>query len=627
MVPELEWLPRHEDWAGALSRLEGNIDPASRWESLISLANYRIDFVQTLKLDRALRRTISKKATTGNPQVVKLALLASSTTEHLCSGIRVAGLRHGIVIEIYEAPYGQYWQELCDPSSGLFAFQPDIVLFSFDARHVVRSQGATVSSILDAIQGCWNAVRKSLAVPIIQQTILPIFRPAIGNNEHQLTESPHWSVQQVNTQLRLLAASERVYLLAVDTYSQTDGIREWHDERLWHRAKQEIHPRVSPFFGDLVARVVALIRGRSSKCLVLDLDNTLWGGVIGDDGIEGILLGQGSAVGEAYLAFQQYVLDLWQRGVILAVCSKNDEENAIRPFEKHPEMLLKRHHIACFVANWRDKAANLRDIAKSLNIGIDSLVFVDDNPVERQLVRTELPMVMVPEMPEDPADYISCLSCARYFETLSITAEDRERGRQYQANVERELMRESSTNMADFLAGLQMRLIWNTFDAVSLSRIVQLINKTNQFNLCTRRYTETEVRTMLENPEFLGLQYRLTDRFGDNGIIGIVIGRIQNDADLLIDTWLMSCRVLGRRVELAMLEVLIENAKNAGIRRLIGEYLPTAKNAMVRDHYPKLGFRSVSEHPDGSSLWEFELETFEPSSTFIRLSCGSAAST
>ena len=343
-----------------------------------------------------------------------------------------------------------------------------------------------------------------------------------------------------------------------------DGLAAWHDGGLWLRAKQEITPAAAPLYGDLAMRIVAAKLGRSHKCLVLDLDNTLWGGVIGDDGMDGIVLGQGTAMGEAFVAFQEYARELSRRGVILAVCSKNDETNALEPFDTHPEMVLRRGDIASFVANWADKAANLRAIAAELNIGLDSLVFVDDNPAERALVRQELPMVAVPEVGDDPAFYAQIITAAGYFEGLAITQDDRERSGQYQGNRLRDTLRASATDLPSYLRGLEMTLVARPFDRLGQSRTVQLINKTNQFNLTTRRYTEQDVRAVMGDARAFGLQLRLLDRFGDNGIIAVVIGRMQDDADLLIDTWLMSCRVLGRQVESATLNLIVEQARRLG---------------------------------------------------------------
>jgi FkbH-like protein len=417
--------------------------------------------------------------------------------------------------------------------------------------------------------------------------------------------------------LKPAADGAGIHLLGVDKYAALDGMRAWHDPALWHRSKQEIHPSAAHMYGEYLVRLVAAQRGVSSKCLVLDLDNTLWGGVIGDDGIEGIVLGQGNAVGESHVALQRYALHLRERGVILAVCSKNDEANAISAFEQHPEMILKRDDIACFVANWTDKATNLKYIAKYLNIGIDSLVFVDDNPFERNLVRQELPQVSVPELPEDPGLYVQCIAAAGYFEALTLTEEDRHRAEQYQMNAAREALRESATDMDSYLRGMAMELLWKPFDEIGLQRIVQLINKTNQFNVMTRRYSDAEIRTTMAESDVLTWQIRLRDKFGDNGIICILIARLDEKEDLLIDTWLMSCRVLGRQVEEACLNLLVEGGRRLGARRLLGEYQKTSKNAMVADLYRKLGFSQISSSTDSIDRWALDLGEFNFRETHI----------
>jgi FkbH-like protein len=421
---------------------------------------------------------------------------------------------------------------------------------------------------------------------VIQQTVLPRSVTVLGNNEHRMAGSRRRLAQALNERLRAMADSNAADLLSIDDRLMIDGIRAWHDPALWHRAKQEISPAASHYHGDLAVRILAARLGRSAKCLVLDLDNTLWGGVIGDDSIEGIQLGQGHALGEAYVAFQHYVRDLSMRGAILAVCSKNDESIARAPFREHSEMVLRETDIACFAANWEDKAANLRLISETLKIGLEHIVFVDDNPFERERVRGELPSVSVPEMPEDPAHYAQCLADAGYFEAVYLTGDDLERTSQYQANRQRESMKSSTASLDEYLAGLGMELLWSPFNEAGAQRVTQLINKTNQFNLTARRYSESEVRALMEDPEALTLQLRLTDRFGDNGMIAVIIARASPGGDATIEAWLMSCRVLGRTVERATLGVLVEEARKRGVRRLVGEYIPGARIGMVRDHYP-----------------------------------------
>ncbi len=572
---------------------------AASWAALQELAGTRLDFVQQERLDRALTKRFGATRPPGLATApVRLALLGTSTVAHLAAGIRVAGLRRGLWISVWEGDYGQYRQLLAQPDGALRAFAPTAILLAIDAHHLVGGlAGRSSDEVGEGLRQLWRQAR-SFGGQVIHQTTLPLLPALLGANEHRLARSPAAAIARLNALLRAMADEEGVDLLALDDWAARYGIDAWHDPRLWHRSKQEVSPAAVPMYGDLVARLLAAAQGRSAKCLVLDLDNTLWGGVIGDDGLDGIVIGQGSAGGEAFAAFQSYAVQLAARGVILAVCSKNDEANALAPFVDHPEMILKQAHISVFVANWRDKAANIRDIAGTLNIGLDAIVFVDDNPFERALVRRELPMVAVPELPDDPASYARCLSDAGYFEGLAVTSEDRERTRLYAENSRRAALQADASDLDSYLRSLEMRLLWRRFDTLGLKRIVQLINKTNQFNLTTRRYAEPEVAALIDDPDAFGLQFRLVDTFGDNGIVAVVIGRRADAETIEIDTWLMSCRVLGRHVEEATLAVVAETAQAMGASRLVGRYAPTAKNQMVADLYPRLGFVPLAGRVD-----------------------------
>ncbi len=628
-VTDLHWLPTIPDWRPRLRALGS--DPATLWPDTVALANARLNFVLTNALDETVRRAFPAPPTGLTTKPVRLAVLGSATLAHLLPAIRVAGLRRGTWIETYVNDFGQYAQALSDPDSELHAFKPTAVLVSLDAYHLA----AGVTSGLDAagadaalvaikvrIRDTWRQAREAFRCPIIQQTALPVHPPVLGNNEHRLPGSRARFLARLNEALREIADADGVDLLAVDEHVARGGIERWHDAALWHRSKQEISPVAAPLYGDLVGRLLAARLGRSFKCLVMDLDNTMWGGVIGDDGIDGIALGQGSALGEAYVAFQDYARELARRGVILAVCSKNDQANALEPFEKHPDMVLRRPDIACFVANWSDKAGNLRAIAEELNIGIDSLVFIDDNAFERNLVRRELPMVAVPEVSDDPTYFPHAIADAGYFEGLSVTDEDRERTSQYQGNKARDALKTSATDLPSFLRGLEMQLVCKRFDRLGLKRIVQLINKSNQFNLTTRRYTDEDVLAVMADRNAFGLQLRLLDRFGDNGVIAIIIGRLRANQDVHIDTWLMSCRVLGRQVEPTTLNLIAQEALKLGGRRLVGEYIPTRKNGMVKDHYAKLGFAVMDRDAAGGTRNMLDLASFAPAETFIHVTEG-----
>lgn len=624
-MPELNWLPHSPDWAQRMDALPKDAAPA--WQTLVGLANENLDFLQTAKLDK---RLVKAFGTQSPPDLatppVRLAVLGSSTMDQLLPGLRVGALRRNLWTQLYVPDYGQYLRETLDSSSGLYAFAPNVALCAFDSQHLIGDEtaamtvedaNAKIAGAIDNLRALWRRLHEKFGAHVIQQTLMATQVALMGNNEQRMPGSARWLTHRLNDAMRQAADEEGVDILALDDACEQDGLSAWHDARLWLRAKQYVTPSAAPAYGELVARLITARRGGSAKCLVLDLDNTLWGGVIGDDGLAGIVLGQGNGEGEAFAAFQRYARDLTRRGVILAVCSKNDEANALQPFTSHPEMVLKRDDIACFVANWQDKASNLRSIAHQLNIGLDALVFADDNPFERNLVRRELPMVKVPEMPEDPAMYASTIARSGYFEGVTLTAEDRERASQYQANLQREALRTSQKDLGSYLASLNMVLEWNTFNSTDLPRVVQLMGKTNQFNLTTRRHTESEVLEWMGDPRAVLLHFRLKDAFGDNGIIAVIAAlpasQAANTGDWRIDTWLMSCRVLGREVEPATLGVLVEQARAAGAKRLIGEYIPTAKNGMVKDHYAKLGFTLLAEH-ENATEWVLDLGDFSSQS-------------
>lgn len=616
MTLEMGWLsPCDETWHERLAAAK-KIPWHDAKPLYVHLSKTGLDPAQTIKLDRAVQRHL-QSADKGDGDLIRIAVLGSSTLAHLIPGIRVGALRRGLIAQVLEGDFGLYLQELSDPGSALHAFQPQVLLLALDARHVIGSDTTDPEQAIARIRHCWSLARDAFDCAVIQQTLLPVFQPALGNNDHRLPESPSAKVDRINFMLRETADEAGVHLLAIDSIVRIHGgIDAWYDPSLWNFAKQEVGPRASHLYGDYVGRILGALRGRSAKCLVLDLDNTLWGGVIGDDGLEGIVLGQGNATGEAFVEFQRYAKSLLRQGVILAVCSKNDEANALLPFNEHPEMALKTDDIACFVANWSDKAQNLRTIAATLNIGLDSLVFADDNPAEQGLIRRELPMVSVPVMPEDPADYVRCLARAGYFEALAITKEDRERGSLYAANAARTKMQESITDLASYFAALQMKLIWKPFDQIGLTRVVQLANKTNQFNLRTIRYTDADIARMIGDPDLMTLELRLTDIHGDNGIIGVIIGRKQNDV-LFLESWLMSCRVLKRGVEEATMNLVVAQARAMGIAQIVGEYRATAKNAMVHDHYPQLGFRPLPDDGSGDLRWALDVADYRNKQTDI----------
>ena len=378
-----------------------------------------------------------------------------------------------------------------------------------------------------------------------------------------------------------------------------------------------VSPNATVFLAHNLAAIVKSVYGKSKKCLVLDLDNTLWGGVIGDDGVQNLILGKDHPVGEAFLDFQRYVKGLQRRGVILAVCSKNDAENAKEGFS-HPDSVLKLEDFSAFKANWDPKPENIRAIAAELNIGLDSIVFVDDNPAERDFVAEQLPEVAVPNVGEDVSGFAEVLEHEKYFEVDKVVADDLNRSAYYSTNAERSAGQGRFSSYGEFLASLEMTAEIGPFLPVYLERITQLINKTNQFNLTTRRYTTAEVVAIAQDPGFITLYGRLADKFGDNGLVSVVLGRVV-DETVQIDLWLMSCRVLKREMEFAMFDALVERCQGRGVRKIVGVYIPSKKNNMVAAHYASLGFTSMGGASDGRELWSYDVPaSYSPRTRYIR---------
>ena len=592
------------------------------------LAQHRLSFLEMIQLDRALGSACLEVPPGFSS--VRLAILASATVDHLLPAIRVSGLRRRLLIDIHIGPYGQYRQQLLDTESPLRRLQPQIILLSLTAREAIASvpltatapeADAAIGRSIDELRMLWRKARETFQAIVIQQTFLNIADPLFGSYDRLVAGAPAQLIDRLNERLVQAAAEDGVLLLDVARASERDGLNAWFDVTRWLQGKLEIAPQAAPLYADLLVRVIAAQRGLSKKCLVLDLDNTLWGGVIGDDGPEGIILGEGTGTGEAHLALQRYARQLRERGVILAVCSKNDPTVAEAVFRDHPEMLLRLTDIAAFVANWEDKAVNLRSIAEQLNIGIDSLVFVDDNPAERARIRQSLPMVAVPELPVDASQYVRCLADAGYFESVAFTADDSRRGEQYSANTSREALRESSQNMDDFLRGLDMSVTFGPFQTVDLARVAQLIGKTNQFNPTTRRYSLEDVTRFVATEGCLTLQFRLVDRFGDNGLVSAMILRPGHlSPDLVeIDSWVMSCRVFGRQLEREAMNIAVETGRRMGLRTFRACYIATSKNAVVSELYSELGFTLASDTAphDGVTHWCLHLSDYLPHPTHI----------
>jgi len=576
--------------------------------SMQALASYDLDENQLYRLTKLIKKLGKDGASLTPLAPFRLGILSNSTFDLIEPALIATAARHGILLECIRSDYGQVMQEALSPASAVNASNPDAVLVAIDYRAFPLQARAgskddadrAVESSLAYLESLRSGIAANAKAACILQTLAPPPERLFGSLDCSLPGTLQNVIARVNAGM----ASNGGILLDVAGLASNVGLNNWHSPQQWNLAKLPFASAYVPLYADHVARVIAALRGKSRKCLVLDLDNTLWGGVIGDDGLDGIKLAQGDATGEAYLAVQQLALDLRSRGVVLAVSSKNNDDVARLPFRSHPEMLLREEHIAVFQANWNDKATNIKAIAAELSLGIDSMVLLDDNPVERDLVRQFLPQVAVPELSDDPALYARTLAAAGYFESVAFSEEDLKRAGFYQDNARRVSLQKQAGDLDTYLASLNMEITFQPFDATGRARIAQLINKSNQFNLTTRRYTEAEVALAEADPACFTLQVRLVDSFGDNGMISVVICRQTDAATWEFDTWLMSCRVLGRRVQNAVLRQVLEHAESRGITRLVGVYRPTEKNKLVEDHYASLGFSETGRDPDGSTHWE-----------------------
>lgn len=615
LYTRLEWLPEPPaDFAAQCKQLaEGGEELGKR---LRYLASHRLDESALNRLAKALTKARAAGHSLAPLAPFRLGIVSNATSHFMVAALTATAARHGFALECVESDYGQTMQAALSPDSAVNRSRCDAVLVAIDHRGLplscragdAASGEASVRAALAQLETIRRGLRDHGAGACILQTLPRPVESLFGSLDFALPGTERHNIDLFNRELaRSLAGSEDL-LLDVAHIAETVGLSAWHDPTLWNLAKLPFAGELLPLYADHVCRLIAALRGKSRKCLIVDLDNTVWGGIIGDDGLDGIVLGQGNATGEAHLHVQRTALSLRERGVVLAVSSKNTDEIARRPFREHPEMLLREDHIAVFQANWNDKATNIQAIARELSLGVDAMVFLDDNPMERNLVRQLLPQVAVPELPGDPALYARTLLAAGYFEAVTFSEEDRKRAQLYQDNAKRATLQAQAGDVDAYLASLDMQLTLSAFDEVGRARIAQLINKSNQFNLTTRRYTEAEVAAAERDPNAFTLQVRLSDAFGDNGMISVIICRRQADA-WDIDTWLMSCRVLGRKVEAAVLGELVTQAKARGIQRLVGRYLPTEKNQLVADHYEKLGFELVERGSDGSSHWELSVDS------------------
>jgi FkbH-like protein len=572
----------------------------------------------------SLRKELLKQA---NLIPSRVAILGGSTTVEVKNMLELFLLANGIQPYFYESGYKCYSEDVIFENPNLWNFKPDIVLIHTTWRNVsefpelMESEAEVQNRIrheMTRFESVWNKIDKELGALIIQNNFdLPVLRP-LGNLEASELFGRENFLLRLNAEFAHYGRNHSRFLINDIHYlSARVGLAEWFSHTYWYNFHMALSPKGTIALAHNVAGIIKSIYGKSKKCLVLDLDNTLWGGVVGDDGVQNLILGRDHPVGEAFLDFQRYVKDLQRRGVILAVCSKNDPENAKDGFS-HPDSLLKVEDFSAFKANWNPKPENIREIAAELNIGLDSIVFVDDNPAERALVADQLPEVAVPEVGAEVSHFAVALEHEGYFEVGKVVQDDVNRSAYYSSNTQRDALQARFRDYGEFLASLEMTAEISVFSPVYLERITQLINKTNQFNLTTRRYTIAEVEAATQDPAFITLYGRLADRFGDNGLVSVLIGRVV-DETVELDVWLMSCRVLNREMEFAMFDGLVEQCQARGIRKIVGVYIPSKKNSMVAGHYAGLGFTRVSESSGSRELWQIDVpQRYSARTRYIR---------
>jgi FkbH-like protein len=571
----------------------------------------------------ALKKELLKKE---NLTPTRIAILGGSTTVEVKNMLEVFLLAQGVRPTFYESGYNRYCEDVLFENPELWEFKPDVVFIHTTWQNVLECPEVLENTVgveervrreLARFESLWEKLRTVLGAVVIQNNFdLPRLRP-LGNLEAVQEFGRVNFLLRLNAEFASYARSHTRFLINDILYLSAEvGLNEWLNYSYWYKFHMALSPTATVALARNVAGIIKSLYGKSKKCLVVDLDNTIWGGVIGDDGVQNLTLGRDHPLGEAFSDFQRYVKGLQQRGIILAVCSKNDADNAKEGFS-HPDSVLKLEDFSAFKANWNPKHENVREIAAELNIGLDSIVFVDDNPAERLLVAEQLPEVAVPDVGSDVSLFAEMLERERYFEVDKIVPDDLNRSAFYSSNAQRNANHTAFANYGEFLASLRMTAEIGPFSPVYLERITQLINKTNQFNLTTRRYTSAEVEAISRGPEFIALYGRLADRFGDNGLVAVLIGRVVDDS-IELDAWLMSCRVLKRQFELAMFDALVEQCQARGVRKIVGVYIPSKKNSMVAEHYAGLGFHRTGGTSEGAELWNFDvLPAYSPQSRYI----------
>ncbi len=579
---------------------------------MIEALNYPFDANNILRKKRSIRRHLISQSDLIEKRI---AILGGSTTAEIKDMLELFLLKDGFKPVFYESEYNRYYEDIMFPNSQLKDFAPEVIYIHTSNvnlsqypgfQHSEKDIEKIITNEVDRFTSVWDRITEEYSCPIVQNNFEQPHYRSLGNLDGYDIHGRSNFVSELNMRFNQQARyRQNLYLNDINYLSAWFGLERWYDKSLWYSYKYAMSYVAIPLLAHSVASIIKAVFGNVKKCLVLDLDNTLWGGVIGDDGLNGIVIGKETPQAEAYTDFQKYVKGLKERGIILAVCSKNDEVNAREGFN-HPDSILSIGDFSAFRANWQPKHENIREIARSLNISVDSLVFVDDNPAERDIVRRQEPQVSVPEVGDNVENFINLLDKSSLFETVSLSKDDLNRSLFYAENVQRQNIQSHFNSYNEFLSSLEMVAEIKPFASIYLDRITQLINKTNQFNVTTRRYTFAEIEAIANDENYIALYGRLQDKFGDNGLVSIMIGAVRGN-ELHVDLWLMSCRVLKREMEAVMLDRLVEEAKAKGLSAIIGYYYPTKKNGMVNQLFKEMGFQHVESKASGDSVWKMTL--------------------
>ena len=584
---------------------------------------YPFDSDYILKKKKSLKKQLLEKE---NFIEKNIAILGGSTTSDIKLILELFLLNQGIKPKFYESEYNQYYQDAMFPNSELEEFKPDIIYIHTTNRNIttypkINNTKEEVEKLIEneynKFTNMWNRLSRIYKCPIIQNNFeLPYYR-LMGNKEASDYRGKVNFITKLNLKFYEYAESnQNFYINDINYVSSSYGLEKWADEFYWHMYKYALAVPAIPTLAFNISNIIKAIFGKNKKAFVLDLDNTLWGGIVGDDGVENIKIGPEVPSGQVFSEFQGYLKEHKDLGIILNVNSKNEKENAIAGLN-HPDGLLKPEDFIIIKANWDPKSKNIVEIANELSIGVDSLVFVDDNPAEREIVKQQVNGVAIPEI-DIPEHYINILDKSGFFEVTTISKDDIKKNEMYKENAKRNEMLNSFSNYDDYLKSLEMKATIKPFETIYMARIAQLTNKSNQFNLTTHRYTQSEIEEVANDKNYITLYGKLEDTFGDNGVVTVVIGHIEEKI-LHIDLWLMSCRVLKRDMEFAMMDSLVKKAKEIGITSIKGYYYPTPKNGMVKEFYGLQGFTKENEDEQGNSIWNLNLKEYKNKNKFIEV--------